>query len=57
MSHTRIGEYHKINSSYLNDLMNYIPISNDIEPDFKIGLDFGGGAACNYVNRLCQFTK
>jgi phosphomannomutase len=54
---TSIGEYHKINSSYLNDLINYIPISNNNEPHFKIGLDFGGGAACNYVNRLCQVYK
>ncbi len=52
-----IGEYYKINSTYLTDLINHIPISNDIKSDFKVGLDFGGGAACNYVNRLFQLYK
>ena len=51
------GEYNKIQSTYLKDLINYIPISNDIKSDFKVGLDFGGGAACNYVNRLFQIYK
>jgi phosphomannomutase len=51
------GEYYKINSTYLTDLIKYIPIYNDIKPDFKVGLDFGGGAACNYVNRLFQIYK
>lgn len=51
------GEYSKTQSTYLNDLINYVPISNDIKSDFKVGLDFGGGAACNYVNRLFQIYK
>ena len=39
----------------LNDLINYIPINNNNRnDDFKIGLDFGGGATCGYVNRLFQ---
>ncbi|MDQ6723775.1 MAG: phosphomannomutase [Thermoproteota archaeon] len=55
--YTSTGEYNKIQSTYLKDLINYISISNDIKPDFKVGLDFGGGAACNYVNRLFQIYK
>ncbi len=51
------GEYYKINSTYLKDLINFIPISNDIKSDFKVGLDFGGGAACKYVNRLLKIYK
>ena len=44
-----------LNSSYFNDLINYIPINNNNRnDDFKIGLDFGGGATCGYVNRLFQ---
>jgi len=50
-----VGKYYDLNSSYFNDLINYIPINNnDRNDDFKIGLDFGGGATCGYVNRLFQ---
>jgi len=55
--YTYIGEYHKIHPTYLNDLINYIPISDRYISDFKVGLDFGGGAGCNYVNRLFQIYK
>jgi phosphomannomutase len=55
--HTHIGEYHKIHSTYLNDLINYIPISDRYKSNFKVGLDFGGGATCNYVNKLFQIYK
>ena len=49
------GKYYDLNSSYFNDLINYIPINNNNRnDDFKIGLDFGGGATCGYVNRLFQ---
>ena len=49
------GKYYNLNSSYFNDLINYIPINNNNRnDDFKIGLDFGGGATCGYVNRLFQ---
>jgi phosphomannomutase len=41
----------------LEDLTHYIPISNDLKSDFKVGLDFGGGATCNYVNRLFEIYK
>ncbi|HLL61099.1 MAG TPA: hypothetical protein VK338_05250, partial [Candidatus Nitrosocosmicus sp.] len=51
------GEYHKIHSTYLADITHYVPISNDVKSDFKVGFDFGGGAACNYVNRLFQLYK
>jgi phosphomannomutase len=51
------GTYYKINSTYLEDLTHYIPISNDLKSDFKVGLDFGGGATCNYVNRLFKIYK
>ena len=44
------GEYHKIHPTYLADITHYVPISNDVKSDFKVGFDFGGGAACNYVN-------
>ena len=38
------GKYYDLNSSYFNDLINYIPINNNNRnDDFKIGLDFGGG--------------
>jgi phosphomannomutase len=52
--YTYSAKYYEINSSYLNDLIHYIPISADRNFDFKIGLDFGGGAACGYVNNLFQ---
>jgi phosphomannomutase len=49
------GKYYDLNSSYFNDSINYIPINNNNRnDDFKIGLDFGGGATCGYVNRLFQ---
>ena len=49
------GKYYDLNSSYFNDLINYIPINNNNRnDDFKIGLDFGGGVTCGYVNRLFQ---
>lgn len=51
------GEYHKIHSTYLADITHYVPISNDVKSGFKVGFDFGGGAACNYVNRLFQLYK
>ena len=51
------GEYHKIHPTYLADITHYVPISNDVKSDFKVGFDFGGGAACNYVNRLFQLYK
>ena len=51
------GKYYDLNSSYFNDLINYIPINNNRNGDFKIGLDFGGGATCGYVNRLFQIYK
>src|SRR6476661_10389800 len=31
------GTYYKINSTYLEDLTHYIPISNDLKSDFKVG--------------------
>jgi phosphomannomutase len=51
------GEYHKIHSTYLTDIANYVSISNKSTPDLKVGFDLGGGAACNYVNRLFQMYK
>ncbi|HYO06449.1 MAG TPA: hypothetical protein VER14_05665 [Phototrophicaceae bacterium] len=51
------GEYHKIHPTYLADITHHVPISNDVKSDFKGGFDFGGGAACNYVNRLFQLYK
>jgi len=53
----QIGEYYKINTSYLEDILNYLPIPNHLSPDFKVGLDFGGGATCSFVNRLFQRYK
>ncbi|MGN6614640.1 MAG: phosphomannomutase [Candidatus Nitrosocosmicus sp.] len=55
--YTYSAKYYEINSSYLNDLIHYIPISADRNFDFKIGLDFGGGAACGYANNLFQTYK
>jgi phosphomannomutase len=51
------GEYHKIHSTYLADITHYVPTSNDVKSGFKVGFDLGGGAACNYVNRLFQLYK
>jgi phosphomannomutase len=48
------GKYYDLNPSYFDDLINYIPINNNRNDNFKIGLDFGGGATCGYVNRLFQ---
>lgn len=48
----KMGKYFKINSSYLHELVNYIPPSTQPNSNFKVGIDFGGGAACNYANLL-----
>ncbi|HEY6535280.1 MAG TPA: hypothetical protein VIY08_05705 [Candidatus Nitrosocosmicus sp.] len=53
----QIGEYYKINASYLDDITNYLACPNHLSSDFKVGLDFGGGATCNYINRLFQKYK
>lgn len=50
--HDKIGHYFKINASYSNDIVNYIPQPNQSNADFKVGIDFGGGAACSYANQL-----
>ena len=50
--HVKIGQYFKINASFLNDIRNYIPQPNQLNDNFKVGIDFGGGAACNYANQL-----
>jgi phosphomannomutase len=47
--HDKIGHYFKINASYSNDIVNYIPQPNQSNADFKVGIDFGGGAACGYA--------
>jgi phosphomannomutase len=52
--YTYLGKYYDINSGYLNDLMNFIPVSPNRDYNFKIGLDFGGGAACGFVNNVFQ---
>jgi phosphomannomutase len=51
------GQYYDLTPSYFNDLISHIPINNNINDDFKIGLDFGGGSTCGYVNRLFQIYK
>jgi phosphomannomutase len=50
--HDKIGHYFKINASYSDDIVNYIPQPNQSNDDFKVGIDFGGGAACSYANQL-----
>lgn len=55
--YTYSGKYYEINSNHLNDLINYIPIATNRDPNFRVGLDFGGGASCGYVNNLFKTYK
>jgi phosphomannomutase len=50
------GKYYKINSTYIDDLLNFNPASR-LQQDFKVGFDCGGGAACNYVHKLFEAYK
>ena len=50
--HDKIGHYFKINACYSDDILNYIPQPNQSIDNFKVGIDFGGGAACSYANQL-----
>ncbi len=52
----RPGKYYKINSTYIDDLIKFSP-SSRLHQDFKVGLDCGGGAACNYVHNLFEAYK
>lgn len=50
--HSQMGRYFNIDSSYVTDILQHIHPSNQSNMDFKVGIDFGGGAACMYTDRL-----
>jgi phosphomannomutase len=50
--YSQIGQYFKIDPHYTTDILHHIHPPNQSNIDFKVGIDFGGGAACNYTDRL-----
>ena len=50
--YSQIGQYFKIDPHYMTDILHHIHPPNQSNMDFKVGIDFGGGAACNYTDRL-----
>lgn len=54
--YTKIGEYKKVYSNYFHDLKNFISFFNPAN-SIKVGFDTGGGAACNYVNKMFDLYK
>lgn len=50
--HSQIGHNFKIDPHYMTDILNLFHPPNQPNVDFKVGIDFGGGAACNYTDRL-----
>ncbi|MDQ2684592.1 MAG: phosphomannomutase [Thermoproteota archaeon] len=50
--HSQIGKYYKIDPTYTIDILKYIQPPKQSKDDFKVGIDFGGGAACNYTHQL-----
>jgi phosphomannomutase len=50
--YSQMGQHFKIDSSYMTDILHYIHPPNQSNMDLKVGVDFGGGAACNYTDRL-----
>lgn len=50
--YSQIGQYFKIDPQYMTDILHHIHPPNQSNMDFKVGIDFGGGAACNYTDRL-----
>ena len=50
--HSQIGQYYKIDPTYTIDILKYIQPPKQSKDDFKVGIDFGGGAACNYTHQL-----
>lgn len=50
--HSQIGQYYKIDPTYTVDILKYIQPPKQSKDDFKVGIDFGGGAACNYTHQL-----
>ncbi len=52
-----IGQYFKVDPNYTTDILNHIQQPNQSNVDFKVGIDFGGGAACNYTNYLLDLYR
>jgi phosphomannomutase len=50
--YSQIGQHFKIDPHYMTDILHHIHPPNQSNIDFKVGIDFGGGAACNYTDRL-----
>lgn len=50
--HTKMGHYFKIDPHYMSDMLHYIHPPEQSNLNFKVGIDFGGGAACRYGNQL-----
>lgn len=50
--HSQIGHNFKIDPHYITDILNHFQPPNQSNMNIKVGIDFGGGAACNYTDRL-----
>ena len=50
--HSQIGHNFKIDPHYMTDILNHFHPTTPSNEDLRVGIDFGGGAACNYTDRL-----
>lgn len=50
--HVKMGQYFEIDPHYMSDILTHLPPLKQSNPNFKAGIDFGGGAACGYGNQL-----
>ena len=50
--HSQIGHTFKIDPHYMTDILDRFHPPTHPNRDVRVGIDFGGGAACNFANRL-----